>query len=82
MKIFSIKKCNGIQGKKPIRTKIIVNDKIIERLSHFKYLQNYIFYDQCFYTDVKLYQFQTMYGAIGNSLIVLETKYYKEKIKV
>ena len=58
-------KVMGFQGKEPIRTKIMLNDRILEQVSYFIYLGNDIGYDIIYDIDVKLGKIQTICGTIN-----------------
>ena len=58
-------------SKKPIRTKTMISDRILERVSHllkklfFNYLRNDIGCDRNYNIDVKFDKFQTIFWTIN-----------------
>jgi hypothetical protein len=61
-------KTMAFKGKYPIRTKIVIEDKTLEQVNHFKYLG----YDVTFLvetdTDAKIKKFQNICGTIRRTL--------------
>jgi hypothetical protein len=55
-------------GKYPVRTKIVIEDKTLEQVNHFKYIS----YDATFLeetdTDANIKKFQNICGTIGRTL--------------
>lgn len=65
----------AIQSMEPIKTKIIITDKIInitEEASHLNYLKTDIGYSKNYDIDVKLRKYQMICRAINN---IFRTKY-------
>ena len=59
MKIFTTKtKIMAGRGKEPIRTEILINDEMVEQMSHFNYMGNGI--DSVSYTHLDVYKRQTV----------------------
>ena len=66
MKIFTTKtKVMAFRGKEPLRTKIIINDQILEQVSLFNNLGNYIGYDRNYDIAIKLDNFQRICGTVN-----------------
>lgn len=57
----------AFKGKQPVRTKIIINDHIIEQVNHFNYLGHDIGYDKDHDIDIKLAKFQRICGTINRT---------------
>ena len=71
------------RGKEPIRTKVVVNDQIVEQESHFYYLKNKIGYDKNFDIDAKLGNIQTLAEVLSTqSTVFLKTRYIEKTIEV
>lgn len=68
MKISLIKtKVMAFIGKEPIRTKIIINNRCIEQVSHFNYLGSDVGYDKDYDVDNKICKFQRVCGTINRT---------------
>jgi hypothetical protein len=48
---------NAFEGRDPVRTKILIDNKIIEQVNFFNYLENIIFYKGELDIDNKLINF-------------------------
>jgi hypothetical protein len=57
-------KTMAFKGKYPIRIKIVINDKILEQVSHFKYLGSDISYENNKDTEEKVAEFTHICGLI------------------
>ena len=69
MKISTQKtKVMAFHGKYPIRTKICIENKIIQQVSHSKYLGCDVRYDMDDDINQKCLKFQTICGAIRRTL--------------
>ena len=56
----------AFKGRDPVRTKIVIDNKIIEKVNSFKYLENMIFYEKELDTDNKLHNYLKIAGIINN----------------
>ena len=54
------------KGRDPVRTKIVIDNKIIEQVNSFNYLGNMISYEKEFYIDKKLRNYLKITGIINN----------------
>lgn len=61
-------KTMAFKGKYPIRTKIVIDEIIIEQVKYFKYLGCYISYERDIDLDKKLNNFRNVCGTIHRSL--------------
>ena len=69
MKISTSKtKTMAFSGKYPVRTKIVVNDIVLEQVKHFKYLGCDISYDRSNDIEDKLNKFTHICGTISRTL--------------
>ena len=68
------------QDNELIRTKIIIDDQIVEEVNHFIYLRNEIGYDRNCHIVVNLGKFQTMCGKITRIFTKMVTSRYKIKV--
>jgi hypothetical protein len=59
------KKINGISRRDPVRTKIVVDNNIIEKVNLFNYLEN-IFYEKELDIDNKLHNHLKITGVLNN----------------
>ena len=76
------RKSMGFQGKEHMRTKIVINGKIIEQVRDFNYLGWNIFYCERKEVNNKLNKFQRMCGIIrrtlkGKTQLSTKIKFYK-----
>lgn len=61
-------KVMAFRGKHPVRSKIIINNTVIEQVSHFKYLGCDITYDYDKDVNIKTQRFQAICGTIAKNL--------------
>jgi hypothetical protein len=61
-------KTMAFKGKPPIRTKIVINDTILEQVSHFKYLGSDISYENNKGIDEKVAKFRHICGSVHRNL--------------
>jgi len=59
-------KSMAFRGRDPLRTKIVINNKIIEQVNSFNYLGNMISYEKELDTDNKLYKYLKITGILNN----------------
>ena len=71
---YKNKKVMVFRGKELIRTKIIIDDQVIEQMRYFNYLGNDIGYYKSYDIDVKIRKFQAIYGTI-NRILRNKTRY-------
>jgi hypothetical protein len=58
----------AFKGKHPIRTKIVINDTIVEQVSHFKYLGSDISYENKKDIEEKVAKFRQICGSIHRNI--------------
>jgi hypothetical protein len=63
MKITSTKSI-AFKGRDPVRTKILIGNKIIEQVNSFNYLGNMISYDKILDIDNKLHNYLKITGIL------------------
>ena len=56
----------AFKGRDPVRTKIVIDNKIIEKVNSFNYLGNMISYEKELDIDNKLYNYLKITGIINN----------------
>jgi len=56
----------AFKGRDPVRTKIVIDSKIVEQLNSFNYLGNMISYEKELDTDNKLRNYFKVTGIINN----------------
>jgi hypothetical protein len=56
----------AFKGRDPVRTKIAIENKIIEQVNSFNYLGNMIYYEKDLDTDNKLQNYLKITGIINN----------------
>jgi hypothetical protein len=56
----------ALKGRDPVRTKIVIDNKIIEQVNSFNYLGNMISYEKEFDIDNKLHNYLKITGIINN----------------
>ena len=56
----------AFKGRDPVRTKIVIDNNIIEKVSSFKYLGNMISYEKEFDIDNKLYNYLKITVTLNN----------------
>jgi len=56
----------AFKGRDPIRTTIVIDNKIIEKVNSFNYLGNMISYEKELYIDNKLHNYLKIIGIINN----------------
>ena len=56
----------AFKGRDPIRTTIVIDNKIIEKVNSFNYLGNMISYEKELYIDTKLHNYLKIIGIINN----------------
>ena len=56
----------AFKGRDPVRTKIVIDNKIIEQINTFNYLENTISYEKELYIDNKLHNYLKITGVINN----------------
>ena len=56
----------SFKGRDPVRTKIVIDNKIIEQVKMFNYLGNMIPYEKELDTDNKLHNYLKITGIINN----------------
>jgi hypothetical protein len=56
------------RGRDPVRTKIVIDNKITEQVNSFNYLGNMISYEKEFDIDNKLHNYLKITGILNNSL--------------
>jgi len=56
----------AFRGREPVRTKIVINNKIIEQVNSFNYLGNMISYEKELDIDKKLYMYLKITGILNN----------------
>lgn len=61
-------KTMAFKGKYPVRTKIVIEGKILEQVKHFKYLGCYVSYEKEIDLDEKLNRFRSICGTIHRNL--------------
>jgi len=59
-------KSMAFKGRDPVRTKIVINNKIIEQINMFNYLGNLISYEKELDIDNKLHNFLKITGILNN----------------
>jgi hypothetical protein len=64
--IYSYNICPSIKGRDPIRSKIVIDNKIIEQVNSFNYLGNLIYYENEMDTDNKLNNYLKIISIINN----------------
>jgi hypothetical protein len=69
----------AFKGKHPIRTKIVINDTILEQVNHFKYLGSDISYENNKDIDEKVAKFTHICGSIHRNLKNKTRKYTRIK---
>jgi hypothetical protein len=67
---ISVQKTKSIsfKGRDPVRTKTVIDNKIIEQVKSFKYLGNMISYERELDIDNKLYSYLEFTGILNNVL--------------
>jgi len=56
------------RGRDPVRTKIVIDNKIIEQVNSFNYLGSMIFYEKELDIDNKLHNYLKITGILNNVL--------------
>ena len=56
------------RGRDPVRTKIVIDNKIIEQVNSFNYLRNMISYEKELDIDKKLHNYLKITGILNNVL--------------
>jgi len=56
----------AFKGRDPVRTKIVINNKIIERVNLYNYLGNMIYYEGELDIDNKINNFLKITGVLNN----------------
>jgi hypothetical protein len=56
----------AFKGRDPVRTKILIDNKIIEQVNSFNYLENIISYDKELDIDNKLHDYLKITGILNN----------------
>jgi len=56
----------AFRGRDPVRTKIVIDNKIIEQLNLFNYLRNMISYEKELDIDKKLHNYLKITGILNN----------------
>ena len=59
-------KSMAFKGRDPVRTKIVIDNKIIEQVNMFNYLGNMISYEKEMDTDKKLHNYLKITGILNN----------------
>ena len=59
-------KSMAFKGQDPVRTKIVIDNKIVEQVNSFNYLGNMISYEKEMDTDNKLHNYLKITGIINN----------------
>jgi hypothetical protein len=54
------------RGRDPVRTKIVIDNKIIKKVNLFNYLENIISYEKELDIDNKLYNYLRITGILNN----------------
>ena len=70
-----------LKGQDPVRTKTVIDNKIIERVNSFNYLGNMISYEKELDTDNKLHNYLKITGII-NDVFRLQKTLKKTRIKL
>ena len=60
----------AFKGRDPVRTKIVIDNKIIEQVNMFNYLGNMISYEKEMDTDKKLHNYLKITGILNNVLFL------------
>ena len=60
------KKSKSFKGQDPVRTKIVIDNKIIEQVNMFNYLGNMISYENELDIDNKLHNYLKVTGILNN----------------
>ena len=58
----------AFKGRDPVRTKIVIDNKIIEQVNMFNYLGNMISYEKELDIDNKLHNYLIIIGTLNNVL--------------
>jgi len=58
----------AIRGRDPVRTKIVIDNKIIEQVHSFNYLGNMISYEKELDIDNKIHNYLKITGILNNGL--------------
>ena len=56
----------AFEGRDPVRTKIIIDNKIIEQVNLFNYLENMTFYEKELDIDNKFHNYLKIIGILNN----------------
>jgi len=56
----------ALKGRDPIRTKIVIDNKIIEQVNMFNYLGNMIYYEKELDIDNELHNYLKITGILNN----------------
>jgi len=56
----------AFKGRDPVRTKIVINNKIIEKVNSFNYLGNMVSYEKELDIDKKLYNYLKITDILNN----------------
>ena len=59
---------NEFRGRDPVRTKIVIDNKIIDQVNSFNYLGNMISYEKELNIDNKLHNYLKITGILNNFL--------------
>ena len=59
-------KSKAFKGRDPLRTKIVLDNKIIEEINSFNYLGNMIFYEKELFIDNKLHNYLKITVILNN----------------
>ena len=59
----------ALKGRDPIRTKIVIDNKIIEQVNMFNYLGNMIYYEKELDIDNELHNYLKITGILNNVFI-------------
>jgi len=73
-------KSMAFKGRDPVRTKIVIGNKIIEKVKFFNYLGDMISYEKEFDIDNKLHKYLKITGILNNVFRPQKTQENNNKI--